>query len=378
MDTWYGDRGHSSLIDYICCPRTITVQSAGPLAGLGRNLQLITTKQNKDHLPLHLNFEMAAGPPTATAVPLQWCRDSMMDAYTGRDPHTKQLFFEKVEEFMTRYIEHYYQCLDLELPDRLFEQLETTLRDAGQAVFSKAPPRDDRYETLRLHRHALLEERQRLRQHVATVSDEEVEIVTKELRRLPTHLQRERKQEWIIYQTELIEEMWRAWKERRMAQVHALARRAAGTKYGVKRRPFLAIKMNGLSTQQWMESWGLPGCDGGMKAQPMEDWFRDRRQRLNMTATVEGLDEDFRREAKGDLRRLTWWARKGPKRKSSSPWSTPLELLAILLAPECHPEKQIAGIGTELPPREATLFRAALEDGLVKFDSPSGPRLFGM
>eukprot|EP00959_Pyramimonas_sp_CCMP1952_P117493 2456037-Pyramimonas_sp.AAC.2 len=132
MDTWYGENGHSSIIDYICCPTTLGITSAGPLAGLRRKLQLINTKRKMDHLPIHFNFRLAAGPPHETTAPLQWDRDSMMDAFTGRDPHTKQRFFEKIEGYMARDIEHYYQCMDLELPDRLFEQIETTLRDAGQ------------------------------------------------------------------------------------------------------------------------------------------------------------------------------------------------------------------------------------------------------
>eukprot|EP00959_Pyramimonas_sp_CCMP1952_P389315 8157765-Pyramimonas_sp.AAC.1 len=85
-----------------------------------------------DHLPIHLNFRLAAAPPHETLAPMQWDRDSMMDAFIVRDPHTKQRFFENIEEYMARDIEHYYQCMDLELPDRLFEQIETTLRDAGQ------------------------------------------------------------------------------------------------------------------------------------------------------------------------------------------------------------------------------------------------------
>eukprot|EP00959_Pyramimonas_sp_CCMP1952_P350678 7347105-Pyramimonas_sp.AAC.1 len=72
MDTWYGDRGHSSLIDYICCPTFLRINSSGPLAGLGRKLQLIKSKRKMDHLPMHLNFDLAAGPPRKIDVPLQW------------------------------------------------------------------------------------------------------------------------------------------------------------------------------------------------------------------------------------------------------------------------------------------------------------------
>eukprot|EP00959_Pyramimonas_sp_CCMP1952_P117492 2456037-Pyramimonas_sp.AAC.1 len=77
-----------------------------------------------------------------------------------------------------------------------------------------------------------------MRETLAEAEDDEVEQVTMKLRRLSTHLQRERKQEWEIYQTELTDEMWKTWKERKMSQVHMLARRAAGCKYGVKRRPY--------------------------------------------------------------------------------------------------------------------------------------------
>lgn len=67
--------------------------------------------------------------------------------------------------------------------------------------------------------------------------------------------------------------MLQAWKTRWMSNVHSLARRAAGTKCGVKRRPYLAVKTNGLSTDQWLQTWGRDGAEGGIKARRLPDWF---------------------------------------------------------------------------------------------------------
>lgn len=65
-----------------------------------------------------------------------------MGAFTGRSPDLKQSFLIKLEEYLVRYMSTYEEYLNLAMSDRLFEQLETAVRDAGQEFVS-----DHRLET---------------------------------------------------------------------------------------------------------------------------------------------------------------------------------------------------------------------------------------
>ena len=75
----------------------------------------------------------------------------------------------------------------LEAPDRAFELLETTMRDAGHEVFATKTIRDAWREVLKAHRRDLLSRRQELRLRRGNSTDVEEETLRKELVQLPNH-----------------------------------------------------------------------------------------------------------------------------------------------------------------------------------------------
>eukprot|EP00959_Pyramimonas_sp_CCMP1952_P311247 6513801-Pyramimonas_sp.AAC.1 len=72
--------------------------------------------------------------------------------------------------------------------------------------------------------------------------------------------------------------------------------------------------MDGLSTEQWLDTWGQAGRDGGMQARRVKSWFQERGQQYDWNAQSPELEEESPRVAQGDPRRLGTWARRAPKR----------------------------------------------------------------
>ena len=64
--TWSGDAG-SSLIDYVWAPAALLLRCSGPLRRMAAELQLIGTRQLRDHVPLGLEFDFVqlAGQPAS-------------------------------------------------------------------------------------------------------------------------------------------------------------------------------------------------------------------------------------------------------------------------------------------------------------------------
>ena len=65
--TWFKNEGQSTLIDYVWAPTTLPLRCSGPLRRLAAELQLIGTRQLRDHVPLGLEFDYVqlAGKPAA-------------------------------------------------------------------------------------------------------------------------------------------------------------------------------------------------------------------------------------------------------------------------------------------------------------------------
>ena len=85
--TWLGDEG-SSLIDYVWAPAALPLRWSGPLRRMAAELQLIGTRQLRDHVPLGLEFDYVqlAGRP-APGEKEAWNADAFMEGVrvgTGR------------------------------------------------------------------------------------------------------------------------------------------------------------------------------------------------------------------------------------------------------------------------------------------------------
>ena len=82
--TWCGVTG-SSLIDYVWAPAALPLRCSGPLRKLAAELQLIDTRQLRDHAPLGLEFDYVqlAGQQPAPGEKEAWNADALMENVRG-------------------------------------------------------------------------------------------------------------------------------------------------------------------------------------------------------------------------------------------------------------------------------------------------------
>ena len=78
--TWFGNEGQASLIDYVWAPAALPLRCSGPLRRLAAEVQLISTRQLRDHVPLGLEFDyiQLAGQP-APGEREAWNADALME-----------------------------------------------------------------------------------------------------------------------------------------------------------------------------------------------------------------------------------------------------------------------------------------------------------
>eukprot|EP00959_Pyramimonas_sp_CCMP1952_P140707 2944658-Pyramimonas_sp.AAC.1 len=130
--------------------------------------------------------------------------------------------------------------LDKSTADDFFEQINTVLIEVGQEVFGN--PESIQQKAYRLEREQLLEQRRQLRLMLPEVAEEHVVQVQHRLRdvsRLHRLFRRRALEEW---REALLEEVREHWKHRRLAEATRLARRAAGSRFGPKKRDYATIR----------------------------------------------------------------------------------------------------------------------------------------
>ena len=151
-----------------------------------------------------------------------------------------------------------------------------------------------------------------------TTDAEELQEVEGELRAASARLERERRRGWLQFQEDTLQELWKAWSHRNFAEVHRLARRAAGCRVGIKRRSYLAVRTEAPTSDAWTQQWCKPGHEGGMLASLLGSWH-DWRDSVTDVTTTAPLWEEARPAAQAGLDRLRHWVRRAPKRKAAPP-----------------------------------------------------------
>ena len=137
--TWFGDAG-SSLIDYVWAPAALPPRCSGPLRRMAAELQLIGTRQLRDHVPLGLEFDYVqlAGQP-APGEKEAWNADALMEGVrvgSGRSD-----FLAALEDRVKAEETQWAPLLQLHFPDMLDDCLFKVLVETGQR-FSKKEPMD--------------------------------------------------------------------------------------------------------------------------------------------------------------------------------------------------------------------------------------------
>ena len=136
--TWFGSEGQSSLIDYVWAPAALPLRCSGPLRRLAAELQLISTRQLRDHVPLGLEFDYVqlAGQP-ASGEREAWNADALMEGV--RVGTKRSEFLAALEDRVGAEEARWTPLLELHYPDLLDDYLNKILVETGQRFFKKEP-----------------------------------------------------------------------------------------------------------------------------------------------------------------------------------------------------------------------------------------------
>jgi len=123
-------------------------------------------------------------------------------------------------------------------------------------------------------------------------------------------------------------------------------------------RDYRAVVTGMPTKEEWLQVWALPGCEGGMSVEVIEDWEEWRRGRLSEVCAPLRMEQ--RAEAQRDLARIRRLCARAPKRKAVPAGAAPLEVLRLALDPSsCSPARR-RGVGASAaPPATPTVAWAA-------------------
>ena len=144
----------------------------------------------------------------------------------------------------------------------------------------------------------------------------------------------------------LIEELWSYWRERRLAECHRVLQALSGSKQGSKRRTYSALKASFPSQEQWVSLLSLDGGMGGMLA-TQTSWSDMLSEHAECAEESPELSMDHVEQGRTDVFRLRKHALRAGKRKSSPCHSVPVEVLAMILAPNRNISDKKFGIGVD-------------------------------
>ena len=136
--TWFGSERQSSLIDYVWAPAALPLRCSGPLRRLAAELQLISTRQLRDHVPLGLEFDYVqlAGQPASGEREARNA-DALMEGVRVGTKTSE--FLAALEDRVGAEEARWTPLLQLHYPDLLDDYLNEILVKTGQRFFKKEP-----------------------------------------------------------------------------------------------------------------------------------------------------------------------------------------------------------------------------------------------
>ena len=153
------------MIDYVWAPAALPLRCSGPLRRLAAELQLIGTRQLRDHVPLGLEFDYVqlAGQP-APGEKEAWNADALVEgvrAVAGRGD-----FLAALEDRVKAVETQWAPLLQLHFPDQLDDYLNKVLVETGQRFFKNEPMDASGYADLAARRRELLTQRLEARKNI--------------------------------------------------------------------------------------------------------------------------------------------------------------------------------------------------------------------
>ena len=134
----------------------------------------------------------------------------------------------------------------------------------AQCVFGKTKVEEPAFADSKRRRMQLLSHRRDLREKLGKASDTEIEQCQQELKLATKVCQKHRQAVEKRRQASLREEMWEAWRGRRLAEANRISTLLCRSRYGPKKRYFRTLRGANPIAQEWLEAWQLPGAEGGM------------------------------------------------------------------------------------------------------------------
>ena len=356
-DTWYGNRGQSSLIDHLCIPLGLVRSNtkAGVLARLGKEIQCIeTTLDKRDHLPLFFQGSYLL----EHRRPEQWREEDVQFEQMDQDSLMLELmqgarrkeFIDELETAAGQFVDspEAEELLKRNTADRYFQRVNEIILGVARKFFGKGKAAEAEWvKKAKEEKLELLAARRKLKGEGSTVEEieERLKEINKQLRSVRRKAARKNKDS-------LTEELWEAWRHRRLAQVHRLVARLGYVKVGPKKRVYSTLS-GALPTQdEWVAHWQKPGFEGGMKVEKVS-WEA-------MTEEHEKAVDEMRQDnPAGDmhlgLRKRGWrdlWRLKkavlcAPKRRVVPVGTCPCEVLLMILAPNWRRDLSRAGVGAD-------------------------------
>ena len=352
--TWFGSERQSSLIDYVWAPAALPLRCSGPLRRLAAELQLISTRQLRDHVPLGLEFDYVqlAGQP-ASGEREAWNADALMEGV--RVGTKRSEFLAALEDRVGAEEARWTPLLELHYPDLLDDYLNEILVETGQRFFKKEPMDAPGYSDLAAKRRELLAQRlearksigedcllgqegvesaEELQQRVRTAK-EQLASTSAILKAIRLRLRRRRQS---FYEKELR----LVWKRRDLAPTFRWSRLLGGRRWGAKKRDYRAMSAALPLKKAWKDEWTKPGAEGGMGAAELESWSEWRIQSRDLVRRSE-LNARVSEDARWDLEELKSSYRTVKKRRACPAGTPPAELWTMLL----HASRNLspAGLG---------------------------------
>jgi len=132
-DTYYGQFGNNSRIDYVCLPRTMLarVESCKVLFSAGKRLQLIPAAGKRDHMPLQCGFRHKLGFESAQPA-FMWDRHALAQGVLHG--HRRDELLQACEGRLAEFDLHGH-CHST--PDTLWHIINTAVVDAAQVCYKQ-------------------------------------------------------------------------------------------------------------------------------------------------------------------------------------------------------------------------------------------------
>ena len=343
--TYFGLEGYSSTIDRVIAPKQQLHNFTGVCVAWrsGRRLQLIPSKDCRDHYPLlaffryKLEFPVTSNPGDERIF---WDYNRLNTCLqTGKYRHE---FLAEMTQVLQSKVAHLEELSEQRVCDQHWWELIFQCGVVAKKHFAiksklKSPQQLAREKTSQ-ERKQLLYELTYLREQSAlggTHSEHNVldnlfydlQCCQRRLRTLKRRVDAEAKHS-------IIEDLFLAHRRHQHSEVHRLARQLAGTGVGIRKRRAGILPSCLPCKEELLKLACEKAVNGGLEAEPIHfEAELDRWLDESTANPLKPLDCNVRQIAKSDLRGVAYGLLQGPKRKACPDWSLPTEIFCLLLNP---------------------------------------------